>query len=155
MNDERYARIQQRLAREIEAAKPRVDLSQGSVDDFNKRLGKFADHTQLFSVRNGYRKPTEWVSGAAPLEQTTPGAPAVQVDAAPPEWSEWIEWNGGECPIPWASFGEFGLRFGYTKPHSNDCIRNCLPNEYTWGRGRTLTAYRYKLSALPSEANES
>lgn len=25
-------------------------------------------------------------------------------------WSEWIEWDGGECPIPWAKAGEWQAR---------------------------------------------
>lgn len=63
-----------------------------------------------------------------------------------PEWSDWIEWNGGECPIPDAVAFSFEAR----DPRGN-IYSACDADDFDWGwssdkpAGGDFVAYRVRL----------
>lgn len=65
--------------------------------------------------------------------------------AQPRQWGPWIEWAGGECPIPDAKAGEYQLRFSHSTRTDNNPIG--LPKHYAWkmnAAGCVITAYRVR-----------
>lgn len=64
------------------------------------------------------------------------------------EWSEWIEWSGGKCPIPWARADEYECRWS-TIQHGSAFHAS----GWRWSHGfsNIITAYRYLLSAAPKQ----
>ena len=69
------------------------------------------------------------------------------------QWSEWIEWNGGECPLPDGAAHEVQFRDGGRSEHS-------IPEIRFWqhdGDGCDIVAYRYQLpdyAETPEEKEE-
>ena len=64
------------------------------------------------------------------------------------EWGPWIEWGGGECPIPGAKAGDWQVRF-----RNGDEVSDSSPVGYLWW-GREpgsetyeIVAYRLKATA--------
>lgn len=80
-------------------------------------------------------------------------------------WGPWIEWKGGECPIPHAQFGDFELKFadggGYPEFDSGSkCkslhfsaayFRECWKHIGAATGHRKITAYRVRLTAQQAE----
>lgn len=64
-------------------------------------------------------------------------------------WSEWIEWNGGECPLPAGTRYEVRFRSGRT-------AEGRQPNTWRWareGHSGDIIAYRYKIKYPESKIN--
>lgn len=64
------------------------------------------------------------------------------------EWGPWIDWAGGECPIPDAKAGEYQLRFSHSTRIDDNPIG--LPKQYAWkmnAAGCVITAYRVRTPA--------
>lgn len=64
------------------------------------------------------------------------------------QWSEWIKWNGGECPIPHAKAGEWQGRY----KDGDICGNGADATDLRWhwingGSGGDKVAYRVKLTA--------
>lgn len=56
----------------------------------------------------------------------------------------WIDWAGGQCPIPNAKAGDFEVKF-----RGGNVGDICDASEYVWGEDRdgTIIAYRVRLPA--------
>lgn len=71
------------------------------------------------------------------------------------KWSEWIEWSGGECPLPANTITGVRLR-GLDRPHP--IVKEA--SKWSWnqhGYSSDITAYRYRLADEdqgPSKAAE-
>lgn len=63
------------------------------------------------------------------------------------QWSEWIEWKGGECPIPHAKAGEWWWRIGEA-PAARPSVKDAA-DDRDWNSGSLyqITAYRVRLTA--------
>lgn len=56
--------------------------------------------------------------------------------------TDWIKWDGGECPIPEAKAGEYRLRLHEGKVITPRCSHAL---DYNWGKGgyTDIIAYRF------------
>lgn len=58
------------------------------------------------------------------------------------KWSEWIDWSGGECPLPDGIDHEVRKRYGDTMPDDS-------PETWDWshhGEAVDIIAYRYRIT---------
>lgn len=65
----------------------------------------------------------------------------MTTNARDEKWSEWIDWSGGECPLPAGSVHEVRFRSGETKEDE-------FPETWRWnheGVSEDIIAYRYKI----------
>jgi hypothetical protein len=93
----------------------------------------------------GLTEPTASAPPGAP-RAADPGAPRGRADAGAPadEWGDWIEWAGGECPIPDTKAGEYMVRFDHGVCYAYVQLdARELPE---WRLGH-ITAYRLKRRA--------
>lgn len=68
------------------------------------------------------------------------------------QWGPWIEWEGGECPIPDAKAGEYEVRPSPAAPWQPGKDRCAIDWEHNWrcrGGFWPITAYRLLKSMLP------
>lgn len=69
-----------------------------------------------------------------------------------PEWSEWIEWNGGECPIPGAKAGEYAIRMdGQEHVYEGEEFDDAATWVWADQADGKITSYRLRLSAAPKQ----
>lgn len=66
------------------------------------------------------------------------------------QWSDWIPWSGGECPIPWAKAPDYGIRLNDNREHTSCKRIDALVWEWRHVQsGINITAYRYRLDRAP------
>lgn len=61
--------------------------------------------------------------------------------ASETEADRWVEWKGGDCPIPNAKSGEFEIRFRSGSTHLSRSIADAF-SWINWGEGLDIVAYR-------------
>jgi hypothetical protein len=61
------------------------------------------------------------------------------------QWSEWIEWKGGECPIPGVREWRYRFSDGLEGTARHEPAESCIWN-HRGGRG-DIVAYRVRLTA--------
>lgn len=62
------------------------------------------------------------------------------------QWSEWIEWQGGECPIPGVKAGDYSVKWPDGKVST---YKNLLAQQVVGWSG-DIAAYRVRLTAQPA-----
>lgn len=60
---------------------------------------------------------------------------------------DWIEWHGGECPIPEAGLGEYAIRF--KNGFEPNTVLRLEARHWSWHKGEGYSIIAYRL--LPKE----
>lgn len=69
-----------------------------------------------------------------------------------PQWSGWIKWEGGECPIPWAEDGDWGYIVD-PRHYFSIADQPAMWMIEAWRHTPefvSITAYRYRLDRAPA-----
>jgi len=115
-------------------SKPEPKFKVGDRVRMTHREGKVADG-RIVCASSTF--PGEWLCQADGHNEPTGIFEPWQLELIPPAPSVdgWIEWRGGECPIPLAAAGEFEIRYrdatdddGYLSPKETDA------KHFTWKR---------------------
>jgi len=67
-----------------------------------------------------------------------------------PQWSEWFDWTGGECPIPWAKEFEWSFKAAW---QTDGREANCWATSLDWSApvvAAQITTFRYRLDRAPA-----